>query len=136
MTTDDNGSTIAKRKPGTFGSADGPDPSVSGTKSKRPPSLVAAIKKRIADDPSILPALADSMVQAASRGDATAVNALRTLLDRLDGPVAVQLDVRADTSRLLLQGETLDMIPAMPAEVALLEQDADGSYSADPDATE
>lgn len=98
------------------------------------------MKAALRADPDRLASITESLLVAAERGDATAVNAVRTLLDRLDGPVAVQLDVRADTSRLLLQGETLDMIPAMPEEVALLEQDADGSYSAndsaDPDATE
>ena len=127
---------VKERKPNQFGHADGPDPSAAGSKSRPRVSLVASLKAALRADPDRLASITESLLVAAERGDATAVNAVRTLLDRLDGPVAVQLDVRADTSRLLLQGETLDMIPAMPEEVALLEQDADGSYSADPDATE
>lgn len=110
------------RKPiAGFGSPNGADPVAAGKKGKRGPSIVGAIKAKLAAEPELLPELASSMIEAAKRGDATAVQALRTLLDRIDGPVAVELDVRTDTSRYVSAGETLTVAPPMPAEVTGLE---------------
>lgn len=113
--------TQPKPKPHYFGQPTAPDPVEAGRKGGKAVSIVRAIKDKLKAEPELLPELAASMIEAAKRGDATAVQALRTLLDRIDGPVAVELDVRTDTSRYVSAGETLTAAPPMPVEVQGLE---------------
>ncbi len=112
---------VKERRSNQFGHPDGPDPSAAGRTSRPTPSLVNGLKKRLREDPSIMEELITSWIDAARGGDATAVNALRMIGDRLDGPVKVEMDLRSDVSHFITEGVTLDMVPLMPEEVQELE---------------
>ena len=112
-----------------FGGLRGLDPAEAGRRGGLAKagsvSIVAALRRRI-EERGVAEALADALIDRALEGERDAVAACKVALDRIDGPVAVQLDVRTDTSRLVSLGESLQEVPALPVEV----QEMEGEHGA------
>lgn len=70
-------------------------PGVSGNPSGRPEgsvSLLTALKRILREHPERVDKIADNLLAMAESGDQQALSAIRTLLDRLDGPVATRIE--------------------------------------------
>ncbi len=120
-TTVEKTDSVGQRRPNQFGHPDGPDPVAAGRSSKRGPSLTSGMERRIREDPELLEQILTSWAEAAKGGDATAIHAIKVMLDRFEGPVKVEVDLRTDVSHFITEGVTLDMVPLMPEEVQELE---------------
>ena len=57
------------------------------------PSLMAAIRRQLRDNPDTLEELAANFIQLALDGDHRALHSLKALLERLDGPVIQKIEL-------------------------------------------
>ena len=62
------------------------------------PSLMVAIKNKLRENPELLDELADNVIRLALGGDRGAINAIRTLLERLDGQVPQRIELDTDAT--------------------------------------
>jgi hypothetical protein len=59
-------------------------------------SLVNLIRRRLTENPELADAIADNLIALAAQGDQKAINAIREILDRVDGKVPQQVDAKVE----------------------------------------
>ena len=55
-------------------------------------SLVAALRRRLRDNPDELEDIVENLAKMAAGNDAKALKAIQTIMDRMDGPVARRIE--------------------------------------------